>query len=212
MIFKARRPEWCGIVTLLWAIPLAPALFADTSPWMGSKLATTPGAYESKPPGLPHPTLCKLSGSDGSPLFCTFVDGSIPSTAGLAVDGAGNAYVAGLGVASLPSLVNIPLAPNEIVSVFGSGLGPTTGIATEPGADGLYPFQAGQVQITFDGVPAPLLYVSSGQVTLVTPGALNGKTATQISIHPTLHSRNGGRRFSPGNQRTGIAPGQGSGA
>lgn len=32
----------------------------------------------------------------------------------------------------------------------------------------------------FDGVPAPLLYASSGQVNLVTPGALASKSSTQV--------------------------------
>jgi hypothetical protein len=40
----------------------------------GTGFATTPGAYETKPPGAPDPILCALSGSDGHPLFCTFVD------------------------------------------------------------------------------------------------------------------------------------------
>jgi hypothetical protein len=40
----------------------------------GTGFATTPGAYENMPPGRPDPILCALSGSDGHPLFCTFVD------------------------------------------------------------------------------------------------------------------------------------------
>ena len=78
------------------------------------------------------------------------------------------------------SFSNMPLAPNEIASFFGAGIGPTAPISTAPDAEGLYPVEADGVQITFDGVPAPLLYASSGQVNLVTPGALSGKSTTQV--------------------------------
>ena len=65
---------------------------------------TTPGAYEPTSAESSAPVLCKLSGSDGHPLFCTFVDvtlqinPSIPP-AGLAVDSAGNAYISGFSSA-----------------------------------------------------------------------------------------------------------------
>src|ERR1700733_7465311 len=61
----------------------------------GTGFATTPGAYENMPPGSPDPILCALSGSDGHPLFCTFIDVDVE---GLAIDSSGNIYVAGLGL------------------------------------------------------------------------------------------------------------------
>ena len=72
------------------------------------------------------------------------------------------------------------LAPNELVSVFGAGLGPESPVTAQPDTNGFYPTQLGGVEITFDGAAAPLLYASNGQVNLITPGALAGKTSTQI--------------------------------
>jgi uncharacterized protein (TIGR03437 family) len=83
-------------------------------------------------------------------------------------------------VGNAASFVNMPLAPNEIVTVFGQNLGPGAPLTAQPGADGLYPFQLGGIEITFDGQAAPLMYVAGNQVNLVTPQALQGKTSTQV--------------------------------
>jgi uncharacterized protein (TIGR03437 family) len=93
-----------------------------------------------------------------------------PSSATIALACGGNAA----------SFSNMPLAPNEIASFFGAGIGPAAPISTAPDAEGLYPVEVGGFQITFDSVPAPLLYASSGQVNLVTPGVLSGKSTTQV--------------------------------
>ena len=78
------------------------------------------------------------------------------------------------------SFENMPLAPNEIVSLFGTDIGPAQLISAHPDEKGIYPFQLGGTLVTFDGVPAPLLYAASNQVTLVTPRALLGKTTTHV--------------------------------
>jgi uncharacterized protein (TIGR03437 family) len=83
-------------------------------------------------------------------------------------------------IGNAASFADMPLAPNEIVSLFGAGLGPAQLAPGQPDANGLYPFQLGGTEVTFDGIPAPLLYVSQGQVNLVTPQALQGKTTTHV--------------------------------
>jgi hypothetical protein len=62
----------------------------------------------------------------------------------------------------------------EIASFFGIGLGPSTGLVGTPDANGLYPTELGGVTIEFgiDGlppIPAPLLYVGSGQINFQVP-------------------------------------------
>jgi uncharacterized protein (TIGR03437 family) len=80
------------------------------------------------------------------------------------------------------SFQNMPLAPNELISIFGTALGPTDPVIGQAGTDGLYPFQLGNTRVTFDGTAAPMLYASSGQINMVTPGALAGKTTTHICV------------------------------
>jgi uncharacterized protein (TIGR03437 family) len=78
------------------------------------------------------------------------------------------------------SLLAGPLAPLEVVSIFGQSLGPVQGVSGQPGASHIYPFQLADVQVTFDGVLAPLLYVSAGQINAVTPLELEGRKTTHV--------------------------------
>ena len=87
------------------------------------------------------------------------------------------------GVPGIATVVNAAsfqgggVAGGEIVTVFGSGLGPSAPIAAAPGASG-FPTTLGGVQLSFDGKPAPLLFVSSTQINAVVPFALAGGTTT----------------------------------
>lgn len=106
-----------------------------------------------------------------------------PGSAVTALSLAPTAQTAGVGcVGNSASFMAMPIAPNEIVSVYGSGIGPSQPITAVPDENGFCPFQAGGTQVTFDGIAAPLLYVSSGQINLIAPGALAGKTSTQVCV------------------------------
>ena len=67
----------------------------------------------------------------------------------------------------------------EIVSLFGQGLGPQQG--TQPSVDlqSSFPTSLANVQVTFDGVPAPLLYVQDRQINAIAPWFI-GPGSTEI--------------------------------
>ena len=77
-----------------------------------------------------------------------------------------------------PNLVS----PGEIVSFFGSGIGPSVGVGAILDAAGRLPNSLANTRVLFDGIPVPLLYVRSDQVNAVTPFGLEGKTSTQVQI------------------------------
>ena len=70
------------------------------------------------------------------------------------------------------SLWLAPLAPQKIVSLFGKNLGPAEPVYGLPGTWMSYPLEFGGSKVTFDGIPAPLIYVSASQINAVTPAAL----------------------------------------
>jgi uncharacterized protein (TIGR03437 family) len=74
------------------------------------------------------------------------------------------------------------VAPGEVVSIFGSGLGPENGIAI--GFDpltGQLPVSRPGVSATFNGIAAPLYFVSSDQINVQVPYELaNGREAILI--------------------------------
>ena len=60
-------------------------------------------------------------------------------------------------------------APGEMVTIFGTNLGPPQGEVLTLGAAGLLSTEIGGGEILFDGVPGPVVYISAGQCTAIVP-------------------------------------------
>jgi len=75
-----------------------------------------------------------------------------------------------------------PVAPGELVTIFGSNLGPASPAGLQLSASGFVSTELAQTQVLFDGIPAPLLYAGAGQVTAVVPYAIAGRTSTQLVV------------------------------
>ena len=75
-----------------------------------------------------------------------------------------------------------PIAPGEIVALFGNGLGPEHGVQPQATLQSPFPTQAANVEVTFDGKPAPLLWVQDAQINVVAPWSLAPGQTTQICV------------------------------
>lgn len=73
------------------------------------------------------------------------------------------------------------VSPGEIVSVFGTDLGPTEALGMRL-ADNLVATQLDDVRLTFDGIAAPLIYAASGQVSAIVPYGIAGKSTTSVQL------------------------------
>jgi uncharacterized protein (TIGR03437 family) len=73
------------------------------------------------------------------------------------------------------------VAPFEAVSLYGTGLGSGNPSSGQAGSSGQMPFTLAGTQVLFDGVAAPLLYVSPTQVNAVAPRGLSGKSS-QVQV------------------------------
>lgn len=79
-----------------------------------------------------------------------------------------------------------PLAPQEMVSLYGRDLGPAQPVSAQPGPDGRYPLSLAGIQVTFDDIDAPLLSVSSNRIDTITPSASsNTTTHVCVTVHGT---------------------------
>lgn len=67
-----------------------------------------------------------------------------------------------------------PIAPGQFVALFGTGLGPATALIASATP---FPVSLGGVSVTIQDRPAPLYFVSSGQISALVPFATSGASA-----------------------------------
>jgi uncharacterized protein (TIGR03437 family) len=77
---------------------------------------------------------------------------------------------------------NNGVAPGELITLTGFGIGPDTGVAYVADPQGQIPRQLAGVQVFFDGAPAPVMYAQSRQINAAAPVELGGKALTSIVV------------------------------
>ncbi len=86
------------------------------------------------------------------------------------------------GVANAANFASGSVAPGEIVSLFGTALGPAAAANLELTNSRLVANSLAGVRVWFDGIPAPVLYASAGQINAVVPNAVAGQSNTVIQV------------------------------
>jgi uncharacterized protein (TIGR03437 family) len=191
--------------------PKAIAVDASGAPWIAGGFSLFGSAPQTAAPlriGIGNSFVSKFSPDLTQLLFSTYFD----PVAGLALDSSGMAYVAGGGtfdpilgkqqaevvkLDSTPAAISfdsvapagatpflspsVAIAPGEVVRILGKRMGPSA-ITTGVIASGVLAGGVGGVQVTFDGIPAPLLSVSAQEIDLITPFELAGKSAATVQI------------------------------
>jgi uncharacterized protein (TIGR03437 family) len=85
------------------------------------------------------------------------------------------------GIVNAASYSNGAVAPGEMVAIYGQNLGPQNiAVATFDNSSGNTNTQLAGTQVTFNGIPAPLVYTSSGAAAAIVPYEIDG--AGQASV------------------------------
>jgi uncharacterized protein (TIGR03437 family) len=87
-----------------------------------------------------------------------------------------------VSVTNAASSVPGPVAPGEIITLFGSAMGPTNPAEFTLTALGVLPTNLGGTRVLFDGTAAPLIYSSAGQVSAIAPYELAGRGSTVLQL------------------------------
>ena len=86
------------------------------------------------------------------------------------------------GIVNAASFLSGPIAPGEIISIFGSSIGPDEGVGAQLDESGRVPTELAGTQVLFDGEPVPLFFVRTDQVNAQATYRLDGLTSTEIQI------------------------------
>ncbi len=120
-------------------------------------------------------TLSNVFGTDpeGNPLLVTGGDGV------LTVGADTNVSLQSTRILNAGSLLPGPLAPGELITLIGPGIGPAS--ALQPSGSPSSTILGG-MSVLFDGIAAPLLYVSPNQINAIVPYGVTGNTSTQVTV------------------------------
>jgi uncharacterized protein (TIGR03437 family) len=127
-----------------------------------SNFPATQGAYQAKYGGI---DLAVPSGDAIIARWSGAAAGPTPSIAGFS---------------SAASYTSGSVAPGEAVFIAGTLIGPATLATAQLTPAGTVSTLVGNTQFLFNGVPAPIVYVSSGQSTVIVPYEVAGKTSAQM--------------------------------
>jgi hypothetical protein len=85
-------------------------------------------------------------------------------------------------IVNAASYVGGGVAPGEIVTLFGSGIGPPDLVSLSRTSDRTLATTLAGTRIWFDDVPAPLLYVSDQQSSTIVPYAVAGRASVDVQV------------------------------
>jgi uncharacterized protein (TIGR03437 family) len=157
-------------------------------------LAPSPGAFQSGLVGVTGNVIAAKFTSDGQFAGGTYAYVSptagagpliavAPSGAIMLAEGAPQMTVIGifpwLTVQNAASGAASAVAPGEIVTLRGYGIGPETAVVS---SDQTPVDQLGGTQVTFGGVTAPVFSAQAQQVTVQVPWEIAGQTSTQVVV------------------------------
>jgi uncharacterized protein (TIGR03437 family) len=74
------------------------------------------------------------------------------------------------------------VSPGEIIALYGSRLGPSTLAGLTINSAGRVDTISGGTQVLFDGVPAPMLYSTSGQISTIVPYEVAGRVSVSVQV------------------------------
>ena len=108
-------------------------------------------------------------------------DGTQSAAFSLPFASSGGAVIAASGIVNGASGLAGPVAPGEIITIYGTGFGPTTPVQGTF-VNGVLESTVGETRVLVDGVAAPILSAGSNQVSAIVPYSILGRETVGFEI------------------------------
>ena len=122
-------------------------------------------------PGLYKGTVTLTPSLQGVATITIPVTLSIPQSAPLVTS-----------IVNAASFLPGPISPGELVTLFGTNLGPLNLALVQTNAQGRLDTIAGNTRVLFDGVPGPMIYSLTGQVSTIVPYSMAGRSSVKVQV------------------------------
>jgi len=86
-----------------------------------------------------------------------------------------------IGIRNAASGATGAISPGENIVIFGNGIGPAQ-TTTLTLTNGKVSTALGQTQVLFDGIPAPIIYASATQTSVIVPYEIAGRPTTNMTV------------------------------
>ncbi len=86
------------------------------------------------------------------------------------------------GAASYQQSGILGVSPGELLVIFGQGIGPAQLTPLALNGSGAVSNSLAGTQVLFDGTPAPIVYTSANQISVIAPYGLAGKSTTSVIV------------------------------
>jgi len=86
------------------------------------------------------------------------------------------------GIQNVASYTTGAVSPGENIVIYGTGVGPSTLGGLQLTSSGTVATIVSGTQVYFDANPAPIVYVSANQTSVIVPVEVAGRTTTQITV------------------------------
>jgi uncharacterized protein (TIGR03437 family) len=156
--FGAQQCSACGVTVS------SPTTVLQVSNWSDTSITV------SLPASLAGFLTLAVATANGSDTIDIMAAGAV---SGMAISGVTNSASGMTGA----------IAPGELISIYGSGLGPANGVPfTVDPATGGVDTTLGGTRVLFGSVAAPLTYSSAGQVNAIVPYEIAGQSEVTIEV------------------------------
>jgi uncharacterized protein (TIGR03437 family) len=176
----ATTPQTVQLISTAGATPFT-ATFAATS--CGNFVTLSPTSGTTPATVTVTPAVANQTGNCAG--IITFSGGGVqPVKVSVTASPGGGGFPGGAAptitaITNAASYSTGTVAPGEIVSIFGSGLG----LPANPGGGPGVPGGPSPVQVLFDNVTAPVIYSSAGQVNAIVPFGISGKSQVAVTVN-----------------------------